>query len=182
MAGTTGLEPATSAVTGQRSNHLSYVPKTSPVASSLYRNAPRESPGDHEKTKQLHFKKYSRICANQPVAGGASGNDTSHEAARLAQLEVSPDPEVLTPAGTGHRLGIPAIRSLFQRNERAAQLPQSPRSKQEEPSGQPSFGAPQESRMTRSNGTSTSTPRPFSFLSRLSITAIANSPISEQFW
>jgi hypothetical protein len=28
MAGTTGLEPATSAVTGQRSNQLSYVPKT----------------------------------------------------------------------------------------------------------------------------------------------------------
>ena len=31
MAGTTGLEPATSAVTGQRSNQLSYVP-------SLFRN------------------------------------------------------------------------------------------------------------------------------------------------
>jgi hypothetical protein len=28
MAGTTGLEPATSAVTGQRSNQLSYVPTT----------------------------------------------------------------------------------------------------------------------------------------------------------
>jgi hypothetical protein len=27
MAGTTGLEPATSAVTGQRSDQLSYVPK-----------------------------------------------------------------------------------------------------------------------------------------------------------
>ena len=28
MAGTTGLEPATSAVTGQRSNQLNYVPTT----------------------------------------------------------------------------------------------------------------------------------------------------------
>ncbi len=28
MAGTTGLEPATSAVTGQRSNQLSYVPES----------------------------------------------------------------------------------------------------------------------------------------------------------
>jgi hypothetical protein len=27
MAGTTGLEPAASAVTGQRSNQLNYVPK-----------------------------------------------------------------------------------------------------------------------------------------------------------
>jgi hypothetical protein len=34
MAGTTGLEPATSAVTGQRSNQLSYVPRLHIVAAS----------------------------------------------------------------------------------------------------------------------------------------------------
>jgi hypothetical protein len=32
MAGTTGLEPATSAVTGQRSDQLSYVPSANPIA------------------------------------------------------------------------------------------------------------------------------------------------------
>jgi hypothetical protein len=40
MAGTTGLEPATSAVTGQRSNQLNYVPregKTSVKSTELYR-------------------------------------------------------------------------------------------------------------------------------------------------
>jgi hypothetical protein len=34
MAGTTGLEPATSAVTGQRSDQLSYVPRL-PLAGNL---------------------------------------------------------------------------------------------------------------------------------------------------
>ena len=40
MAGTTGLEPATYAVTGQRSNQLNYVPregKTSCKSTELYR-------------------------------------------------------------------------------------------------------------------------------------------------
>ena len=31
VAGTTGLEPATSAVTGQRSNQLNYVPRVDPA-------------------------------------------------------------------------------------------------------------------------------------------------------
>ena len=35
MAGTTGLEPATSAVTGQRSNQLSYVPKSASTTRML---------------------------------------------------------------------------------------------------------------------------------------------------
>src|SRR5580658_4351387 len=36
MAGTTGLEPATSAVTGQRSNQLSYVPTSYNTASVTF--------------------------------------------------------------------------------------------------------------------------------------------------
>ena len=36
MAGTTGLEPATSAVTGQRSNQLSYVPEFGTGETSRY--------------------------------------------------------------------------------------------------------------------------------------------------
>ena len=36
MAGTTGLEPATSAVTGQRSNQLSYVPSYSQYPERLH--------------------------------------------------------------------------------------------------------------------------------------------------
>ena len=36
MAGTTGLEPATSAVTGQRSNQLNYVPNKSGLHESLW--------------------------------------------------------------------------------------------------------------------------------------------------
>ena len=36
MAGTTGLEPATSAVTGQRSNQLSYVPQRNTREKTLY--------------------------------------------------------------------------------------------------------------------------------------------------
>ena len=63
MAGTTGLEPATSAVTGQRSNQLSYVPKIasqqlgichiessvsqlSPSFALFYRFAAADSSGD----------------------------------------------------------------------------------------------------------------------------------------
>ena len=35
MAGTTGLEPATSAVTGQRSNQLNYVPRDGGASATL---------------------------------------------------------------------------------------------------------------------------------------------------
>ena len=38
MAGTTGLEPATSAVTGQRSNQLNYVPRKTPQRPEVVEN------------------------------------------------------------------------------------------------------------------------------------------------
>jgi hypothetical protein len=47
MAGTTGLEPATSAVTGQRSNQLSYVPKQ-PIQFNRTENA-----DNHQAAKPL---------------------------------------------------------------------------------------------------------------------------------
>jgi hypothetical protein len=37
MAGTTGLEPAASAVTGQRSNQLNYVPNLILIVSKVFR-------------------------------------------------------------------------------------------------------------------------------------------------
>jgi hypothetical protein len=39
MAGTTGLEPATSAVTGQRSNQLSYVPRKTWIQEPVNRHS-----------------------------------------------------------------------------------------------------------------------------------------------
>ena len=47
MAGTTGLEPATSAVTGQRSNQLSYVPNYTCCIFTL--TEPRRTISDCEK-------------------------------------------------------------------------------------------------------------------------------------
>ena len=53
MAGTTGLEPATSAVTGQRSNQLSYVP--------------RKDLGTCCAQRLLHFKLPDRLGCKHPV-------------------------------------------------------------------------------------------------------------------
>jgi hypothetical protein len=53
MAGTTGLEPATSAVTGQRSNQLSYVPseyRTLELPCRQNRRLPAESLALHRLT------------------------------------------------------------------------------------------------------------------------------------
>ena len=43
MAGATGLEPATSGVTGRRSNQLSYTPATADRGDTSYLGAPRVS-------------------------------------------------------------------------------------------------------------------------------------------
>jgi hypothetical protein len=43
MAGATGLEPATSGVTGRRSNQLSYTPATADRGDTSYLGLPRVS-------------------------------------------------------------------------------------------------------------------------------------------
>jgi hypothetical protein len=49
MAGTTGLEPATSAVTGQRSNQLNYVPLPCITSRKALRFAASSSPSARQK-------------------------------------------------------------------------------------------------------------------------------------
>jgi hypothetical protein len=65
MAGTTGLEPATSAVTGQRSNQLNYVPRVKPVALKTLK------PCD-EAIRQGELPEHfaQAICKIDPMVGG----------------------------------------------------------------------------------------------------------------
>jgi hypothetical protein len=72
MAGTTGLEPATSAVTGQRSDQLSYVPREMPLESgkailgvSQFRGA------NQSHSDQMCFK------PNEPIGATATGLSVS---------------------------------------------------------------------------------------------------------
>ena len=59
MAGTTGLEPATSAVTGQRSDQLSYVPKLSlGCLENAGKNAELLSGNIHECTRNARPSAY----------------------------------------------------------------------------------------------------------------------------
>ena len=58
MAGTTGLEPATSAVTGQRSNQLNYVPRVKRITFRTAR--PTDPPKRFSKT----------TCQIIPMVGG----------------------------------------------------------------------------------------------------------------
>ncbi len=81
MAGTTGLEPATSAVTGQRSDQLSYVPRL-PLAGNLDLNvteisnfavaqASWISPGQSNQTKRSEQTLALGISVSETEACGA---------------------------------------------------------------------------------------------------------------
>ncbi len=62
MAGTTGLEPATSAVTGQRSNQLSYVPNLS-IQNNLAIRSCRLEPGEHSRFVHKFAALESATCS-----------------------------------------------------------------------------------------------------------------------
>jgi hypothetical protein len=61
MAGTTGLEPATSDVTGRRSNQLNYVPAATRTANALcaYDRQPQNNTGPAEPRPQAAVLKTS---------------------------------------------------------------------------------------------------------------------------
>jgi hypothetical protein len=60
MAGTTGLEPATSAVTGQRSNQLNYVPTPILRVRNGWRHADSARSSPHENFTGSETTKYIR--------------------------------------------------------------------------------------------------------------------------
>ena len=66
MAGTTGLEPAASAVTGQRSNQLNYVPN---LFSYLYRKPVCL-------VAFLGLNRFARIACFNPVERNSEGHQT----------------------------------------------------------------------------------------------------------
>jgi hypothetical protein len=81
MAGTTGLEPATSAVTGQRSNQLSYVPKI--VFSNLA--------GCHIESSASHLLLFSLVSYRFAGLDSISGHfghqvDTNRPSQRLDKV------------------------------------------------------------------------------------------------
>ena|GEM_PF-1537128 len=95
MAGTTGLEPATSAVTGQRSNQLSYVPRLlrsnwiwRQVSASLQRSIPL----GFSITKRQIFTVASMCSVYQIAKGEANGVQLY----RLAAMPRTSRPRFLT--------------------------------------------------------------------------------------
>ncbi len=85
MAGTTGLEPATSAVTGQRSNQLSYVPT---FFSSTY-----AKPKNLLSIAAVYlFSSFHEILPNSAI----NGQQGQHEILPSMPLQASRNPEHLS--------------------------------------------------------------------------------------
>jgi len=85
MAGTTGLEPATSAVTGQRSNQLSYVPKDSFNTLVIY-----------------HIESELSLCSTIAVADSISGLLDTRTATAATGLSLTDEIRILVSAAS-HR-------------------------------------------------------------------------------
>ena len=85
MAGTTGLEPATSAVTGQRSNQLSYVPKFSATSVIDYEEKDAAIPTPlSSATNSLSLPDTAPICCSvarfRQVSATTTGRTPGREA------------------------------------------------------------------------------------------------------
>ena len=86
MAGTTGLEPATSAVTGQRSNQLNYVPN---LFFYLYRKP----------AYLLDFLRFNRFACNACFTPIEPKSVNGHQAKPLSKnctLQANSNPEQLS--------------------------------------------------------------------------------------
>ena len=88
MAGTTGLEPAASAVTGQRSNQLNYVPK---LFSYLYRKPA-------SLVAFLRFNRFACVACFNPVEPNSEVNGHHGHQAKPSKivLQANTNPEQLS--------------------------------------------------------------------------------------
>ena len=85
MAGTTGLEPATSAVTGQRSNQLNYVPT---LFSYLYRKPACL-------VAFLRFNRFACVACFNPVEPNSEVNGHQAKPSKTV-LQANTNPEQLS--------------------------------------------------------------------------------------
>jgi hypothetical protein len=88
MAGTTGLEPATSALTGQRSNQLSYVPT---IFSSTY----AKSQNLLSFAAVYSFSRFHRLHGIEPISA-INGQHGQHEILPSMPLQATRNPEHLS--------------------------------------------------------------------------------------
>lgn len=72
MAGATGLEPATSAVTGQRSNQLSYAPVLNGTGNVC------EISSGSQPVCEIFFAKKNRVADAKEVGVGNPSEETYH--------------------------------------------------------------------------------------------------------